>query len=70
MRVYKGAEKIMSSKPEPKVGQLWRRGRSIRKISGLYTNIPGGVRLDEPIGDFVSWNTEELEFVAETEELS
>lgn len=51
------------SKPKPKVGDLWRRGNAVRSVVALYSDIRGGVRLSRPIEGFVSWNTEELEFV-------
>lgn len=38
-----------------------RGERGVRRIVSFYQSIPGGVRLDEPIADFVSWNVEELE---------
>jgi hypothetical protein len=36
-------------------------------IEEFYKDIEGGVRLDEKIGDFYSWNIEVLEFVARGE---
>lgn len=46
-----------------------RGERGIRKISGFYPNIPGGVTLDSKIGDFYSWNVDELLFVSRPERL-
>jgi hypothetical protein len=45
-----------------KVGQKVRvRGqRKTARIEAFYTDIEGGVRLDRPIKDFVSWNVQDL----------
>lgn len=47
---------------KPYVGQTVRiRGqRKLARIAEFYTDIPGGVRLDRPIADFVSWNVKDL----------
>jgi hypothetical protein len=34
-----------------------------RRVVKLYKNIDGGVSLDEPVGDFHSWNEDDLIFV-------
>lgn len=46
-----------------------RGERGIRRIVSFYPSIPGGVLLDEPIADFVSWNVDELLFVSRPERL-
>ena len=43
------------------IGTKVRRGNSVRTIVSVYSDIPGGVRLDKPIEGFKSWNLEELE---------
>ena len=43
------------------IGTKVRRGNSVRTIVSLYSDIPGGVRLDKPIEGLYSWNLEELE---------
>lgn len=35
--------------------------RHVRTVVSLYSDIPGGVRLDSPIEGFKSWNMDELE---------
>lgn len=42
------------------IGKRVRRGRSIRRIEAIYSDIWGGVRLDREIGGFVSWNIADL----------
>lgn len=36
----------------------WPRAR--RKVVALYSDVPGGVRLDRPVAGFVSWNVDAL----------
>lgn len=35
----------------------------IRRVVYLYETIDGGVKLDQPVGDFKSWNEDSLVFV-------
>ena len=47
------------------IGQRVRvRGhRGVAQIESFYRDIPGGVRLNQRIGDFYSWNVEDLKRV-------
>lgn len=49
----------------PLIGRKVRYGTEVRTIVSVYSDIPGGVRLDHPIDGFRSWNMDELELEKE-----
>lgn len=38
----------------------------IREVERVYTDVPGGRRLDKPVADFVSWHITDLVRVPKT----
>jgi hypothetical protein len=56
----------MTEKPEPKVGQKWKRGKTVATVKAVLKDYgPGAVLLDRPIENISYWNTDELTYVAD-----
>lgn len=49
---------------DPRVGDIVRIKGFNRKVVEVYDDIKGGVRLNEKVHDFYSWNVEDLELLS------